>query len=104
MKTTQMVRIAGFCATTNHGAPITTDKAVRVTVHTVDGDSIGLADTTWLARSLCEDLTVSKYQHRDGSVEFEVTASVPAWWVRKLDTRPAWVRRGDARAPSPVGL
>ncbi len=103
-----MVRIAGFCATeTNYhgnGKPITTSKAVRVTVHTVDGEGIQICDTTWLPRSICTELAISKYEHRDGSIEYEVTACVPAWWVNKLDNRPAWVRRGDARAPSPVSL
>ncbi len=61
-----MVRIAGFCATeTNHhgnGKPITTSKAVRVTVHTVDGEGIQICDTTWLPRSICTELAISKYE------------------------------------------
>lgn len=86
-------KIFGYCP-----GNLQTARAVRVTVCEVDGESL-TADTVWLPRSICEGLTVKSVRNEDGTVSHEVRATVPAWWTRKLDSRPGWVRRGESRPP-----
>jgi hypothetical protein len=95
--------ISGYCP-----ANLQTAKAVRVTITDIDGEGFSSIDTVWLPRSIAEGLTVTAEQEYQGGGEYgtvhTVRATVPAWWVRKLDARPAWVRNGQTRAPSPVGI
>ena len=94
--------ILGYCP-----GNLQTAKAVRVTVLDVNGESIGSADTVWLPRSIAENLTVTEELDPTdswGATWLVVRATVPAWWVRKLDNRPAWVREGRSCAPSPVRI
>jgi len=90
------VRVQGYVSQRN-GRTIETEKAVRVTLETFDGEAVAL-DTTWIPRSVCEDLRIKRVQDADG-VSFEFSARVAAWWCRKQDTRPGWQRRGERFAP-----
>ncbi|HWA29140.1 MAG TPA: hypothetical protein VG734_26050 [Lacunisphaera sp.] len=76
-----------------------TEKAVRITIETIDGDYFSSIDTTWLPRSICQDLKVVTVTEDDGGKRYDVSATVPAWWVRKLDTRTSWEKRGMTRPP-----
>lgn len=78
--------------------PTTTPKAVRVTVYSVDGEPVS-ADTTWLPRSIATDLRIVETRE-DGAICHRVTATVPAWWVRQLDTRAGWQKQGRASIPA----
>lgn len=103
MSTTQTAAktstIFGYCpAQGGKDRPCTTEKAVRVTVYEIDGDSTQ-ADTCWLPRSIAEGLTVTEVREDDGATVYEVRATVPAWWVRRLDNRSAWERRGMTAPP-----
>ena len=86
-------RISGYCP-----ARKMTDKAIRITVESVDGEFVN-ASTTWLPRSICSDLALVEKAEDDGTRYLAVSATVPAWWVRKLDTRTAWEARGMAGPP-----
>lgn len=78
--------------------PIVTAKAVRATVVDVDGEEVRAA-TVWLPRSIARDLKIVKVNDPENGVSYELTATVPAWWVRKLDTRAAWQVAGHRAAP-----
>jgi hypothetical protein len=78
--------------------PRMTDKAVRVTVDYVEGEDCGRPDTEWLPRSICSDLQI--FQDEEDGIKFwAFSATVPAWWIRKLDNRAAWQHAGMARPP-----
>lgn len=77
---------------------IITAKAFKVTVHTVNGESFR-ADTTWLPKSICSNIQISQCDEGDGYKYNELTATVPIWWIRKLDTRAAWEHAGMRSAP-----
>lgn len=91
-----MAKIFGYCPSPN-GIPVQTSKAVRVTVLVVDGEVV-TADTCWLPRSISEDLQIKRVEN-EGVVGFEVRATVPNWWIRKLDIRPAWQKQGMSAPP-----
>jgi hypothetical protein len=86
-------RITGTCP-----ANKMTDKAIRITVDYIDGEALR-ADTVWLPRSICTDLEVKRVTEDDGAIVTEVRATVPMWWVRKLDTRAAWQKAGRSAPP-----
>lgn len=92
-----MATIFGY-SPARRGEATQTPKAVRVTVREIDGEDVA-ADTEWLPRSIATRLEVRRVREDDGSVSFEVRADVPEWWVRKLDTRAAWQKRGLAAPP-----
>ena len=94
MKTT--AQIFGYCPSPNNTS-VQTPKAVRVTVRTIDGDTAD-ADTCWLPRSIATDLQIKRHVI-DGCPVFEVTATVPMWWVRKLGTRARWQKAGLSAPP-----
>jgi len=77
-----------------------TDKAIRVTVDYVDGESMR-ASTCWLPRSICTDLVFTEVDNgdNDGTSYLEISATVPMWWIRKLDTRAAWEHAGHTAPP-----
>lgn len=91
-----MAKIFGYCPSPNN-VPVQTPKAVRITVLEIDGDTVN-ADTCWLPRSIAQNLKIERIV-RDHVPCFEVTADVPEWWVRKLDTRTAWQKRGMSAPP-----
>jgi hypothetical protein len=61
-----------------------TAKAVRVTLTSVDGEDIQV-DTAWLPRSICSGLQIDKVSDPYEGDYVRVRATVPAWWVRKLE-------------------
>jgi hypothetical protein len=89
-------RIEGWSPVRN-GVAVTTAKAVRITVEYVDGEGVN-ADTTWLPRSIATDLQVERIVDNNG-LAFRVTAVVPMWWIRRLDTRAGWEKAGMSRPP-----
>ena len=91
-------RIFGY-SPAPRGFATQTPKAVQVTVYEIDGEDVR-ADTCWLPRSIAEDLEVRRVM-QDGVATYEVRATVPAWWVAKLDTRAAWQKAGMTRPPMP---
>lgn len=92
-----MVRVWGH-VTQQNGRTVETPKAVRVTLKMFDDQAVNL-DTTWIPRSVCEGLTIKRVQEGDGTVAFEFSAKVAAWWCRKQDTRAGWQKRGLTSAP-----
>lgn len=95
---TDMVQIKGTIGVQGgNDAPIITAKAYSVTVRTVD-DSEFRGDSAWLPKSIATDAQVRETRE-GGVVGYEISATVPAWWVKKIDTRPSWQRRGFARPP-----
>lgn len=91
------VQVWGYVSNQN-GRTVETQKAVRVTLKMFDNDSVNL-DTTWIPRSVCEDLRIERVQDEDGTVSFEFSAKVAAWWCKKQDTRAGWQKRGERFAP-----
>jgi hypothetical protein len=87
-----MAKIFGYCPGNKQ-----TNKAVFVTVIEVDGEGFR-ADTEWLPRSIAADLEVRRVVE-DGVAGYEVRATVPDWWLKKLDTRAAWQHRGMSSPP-----
>lgn len=88
-----MATVFGYCPNNKQTA-----KAVRVTVVEADGETFR-ADTAWLPRSICTTLDVRRVVDIDGAVSYEVRATVPAWWLRTLDTRASWQHQGLRDAP-----
>lgn len=77
-----------------------TPKAYRVTVEFLDGETFR-ADTVWLPKSICRDVELVDVDNgeNDGTSYLEIRATIPAWFVSKLDNRPGWVRAGMRSAP-----
>jgi hypothetical protein len=84
MNTTQATcRIEGYSP-----AGRMTAKAVRVTLTSVDGEDARV-DTAWLPRSICSGLQIEKVSDPYEGDYVRVRATVPAWWVRKLESERA---------------
>ena len=82
-------------------SPIVTEKAWRVTFDTVEGLDVACAESHWVPKSIVVGDGMVTQRDKNG-VWYEFKGMVPAWFLRKLDTRPEWQRRGYARPPSPV--
>lgn len=94
-------RIEGSCPEGYTKRPQVTAKAVLVNVHWIEGIDPALAfraGSVWVPRSICTSLEVFEAEE-DGAKYTAVRATVPAWFVRKLDDRAGWEKAGHARAP-----
>jgi hypothetical protein len=91
-------KITGYIPQGYTGRPQMTAKAVKVTIESVDGDHFR-GESTWLPRSIAAGLVVREERDDDGSRATAFSATVPAWWLRKIDTRAAWEVRGHRSAP-----
>lgn len=96
--TNQTVRVTGYVVSSKFGCKMT-EKAALVNIESVNGESFRHADSTWMPKSIATDVSFERVVCEEGYVSFQFSATIPTWWLRKLDTRAAWQIAGLRSAP-----
>lgn len=94
-------RIEGSIPQGYNKRPRITDRAVLVNVHHIAGIDPCIAyraGSVWVPKSICTNLEIFEAEE-DGAKYTAVRATVPAWFIWKLDDRAGWQKQGLSRPP-----